>query len=129
MPRIHTNHNRFRSTVFLLISCIILLSTSAGSEEYPSSQTTINLPDYYPAKFQYKAVVDQYLPQQGKLVLESQHFPIWQNAKLHLLSQEHATLHALKPGMAVGYSMKNIGNRMMISELWELPKEMAPLPH
>ncbi|MBU2706511.1 hypothetical protein KCM76_10980 [Zooshikella marina] len=128
MPRIQKYPSLFFSTVFLLISGITLLSTPSKSEEV-ESKPSFDLPSYYPVEFQYKAVIDQYIPRQNKLVLNAQHFPVWQNAKLHLLSQEHATLHALKSGMVIGYSMKSISNRMVINELWELPKEMAPPPH
>ncbi|MBU2711866.1 hypothetical protein [Zooshikella harenae] len=129
MPRILKYRNYFFSSLFFLISYIALCSVSAWSEEPASTQPAVDLPNYYPAEFQYRAVVDQYLPKKGKLVLNAQHFPIWQNAKLHLLAQEYATLHALKPGMTIGYSMKSINSQMMINELWELPKEMAPPPH
>ncbi|MCX4027133.1 hypothetical protein H0A36_08985 [Endozoicomonas sp. SM1973] len=113
----------------LYIMPMLLVVSLANAEDIAEQNiVTDNLPAYYPAQFEQVRVINTINSGKNFLEADALHFSIWNNAKVHLLKTEFGNLVDLKPGMVIGFTIKQFGDTSYINEIWELPEEMAPPP-
>ncbi len=105
----------------LLVTWLFLLSSIGFSEQL--------LPGFYPKTIPQKAVIQAVDLRKNTIKMDSVVYPLSRQVSVMLLSTQHGSLHHIKTDMVIGFLLEKKYGKLVISTIWELPKELTPPPH
>jgi hypothetical protein len=86
-------------------------------------------PAYYPERLPRKGVVGKVDSSLSRIEINGNSLALDRNVRVHSLTTEFSSVHALKPEDAVGYRVEqDRSGRKVVKEIWVLPEGSVEAP-
>ena len=86
------------------------------------------LPEFYPSTFENEGILQKVKDGGDTLVINATAYNIGDNAKVHALNNNFASINTLRKDMELGFIIKDAASkRKVITEIWILPNGYVEL--